>query len=390
VCGGAAQGSRRGGEAYGRGTEAVDAERREWCGGKGNPADAVKYRGYEDRVVAPRGGEFHGRMTNRAGRRRSGRSMVRWREMAERWPGKLREEAPGYLKYILFRSACYLVGVLPAEVSHAVALGVGEVTYRLSRRKREVVFENMRRVRPEGGPEEWRRLARGCFREYARYWVDFLRCYHLTFPELFYELVVPHGVEWFTRCLSQGRGAVLALPHYGSWDMIGGWVGHQFPFWAVAERLKPRPMYEFHTELRRRMGIRIIPLGENTVEKVIEVLMRNEMVALLSDRVIAGAGVEVEFFGEKVLMPVGPALLAVKLGTPVIPCQIILQDGKYHGYVGPPLDIEVTGDTRRDVQVNTQKLARVFEDFIRRDPTQWHMFQPIFGRREPGARETSG
>jgi lauroyl/myristoyl acyltransferase len=23
-------------------------------------------------------------------------------------------------------------------------------------------------------------------------------------------------------------------------------------------------------------------------------------------------------------------------------------------------------------------MARVFEDFIREDPTQWHMFQPIF------------
>lgn len=319
-------------------------------------------------------------------RKKREKRMVPVGEVVKRKLDRAREEAPGYVKYFLFRGACYLVGAVPARVSHTVALAVGEFTYRLSRRKREVVYENMRRVRPEAEHREWRRLARGCFREYARYWVDFLRCYHLTFPEIFYELVIPHGVEWFTRCLAQGRGAVLALPHYGSWDMIGGWVGHQFPFWAVAEQLKPRPMYEFHTELRRRMGIRIIPLGENTVERVIEVLLRNEMVALLSDRVIAGSGVEVEFFGEKVLMPVGPALLAVKLGTPIIPCQIILQDGKYHGYVGPPLDIEVTGDTRRDVRVNTQKLARVFEEFIRRDPTQWHMFQPIFGRanQEPG------
>lgn len=300
--------------------------------------------------------------------------------MIGEWARGLRRELPGYVKYFLFRGACGLVGIFPAGFSHAVAMAAGEIAYSLSREKREVVYENMRRVRPEAGPEEWSRLARGCFREYARYWVDFLRCYHLTFEEIFYDLVVPHGVEWFDRCRAGGRGAVLALPHYGSWDMIGGWVGHQYPFWAVAERLRPRPMYEFHTELRRRMGIRIIPLGENTVEKVIEVLLKNEFVALLSDRVIAGSGVEVEFFGEKVLMPIGPALLGVKLGTAVIPCQIILEGGKYHGYVGPPLDIEVTGDTRRDVQVNTQKLARVFEDFIRRDPTQWHMFQPIFGR----------
>lgn len=285
----------------------------------------------------------------------------------------------GHIKYYFFRGSCWLVGRLPARVSHAVGVGMGEVAYRLSPRKRRVVCGNMRRVVPHAGPRTWKRLARGCFHEYARYWVDFLRCYHLSFEEIFYALTIPHGVEWFDDCLRRGKGVVLALPHYGSWDMIGGWVGHNYPsFWAVAEQLEPRAMYEFHTELRRRMGIRIIPLGENTVEKVIEVLMNNGMVALLSDRLIAGSGVEVEFFGEKVLLPIGPALLAVKLGTAVLPCHIIRRGGAYHGYVGPPLEVEISGDTRRDVQVNTQKLARVFEGFIREDPTQWHMFQPIF------------
>ena len=293
----------------------------------------------------------------------------------EDWRGDI----SGYLTYYFFRGSCGLVGLLPIRVTHGIAVAVAEVAYRLSRHKRGVVYENMQRVHPEGTPREWHRLARESFHNYARYWVDFLRCYHLTYEEIYNTLVVPHGVEWFDESLKKGRGAVLALPHYGSWDMIGGWVGHNYPsFWAVAEVLKPPPMYEFHTELRRRMGIRIIPLAENTVEKVIEVLLSNGIVCLLSDRLIAGSGVEVEFFGERILMPIGPALLGVKLGTAVIPCLTIKKGDKYHGYVGPPLDIEVTGDTRRDVQANTQKMAKVFEDFIREDPTQWHMFQPIF------------
>jgi lauroyl/myristoyl acyltransferase len=288
------------------------------------------------------------------------------------------DDIADFLKYLFFRGSCGMVGLLPVRVSYGIAVGVAEIAYRLSSRKSNVVYENMRRVRPGEGPREWHRMARLSFHNYARYWVDFLRCYHLS-PEEVYSMVVPHGVEWFDICLKEERGAILALPHYGSWDMIGGWVGHKYPsFWAVAEKLKPRQMYEFHTELRRRMGIRIIPLGENTVERVIEVLLENGMVCLLSDRLIAGSGVEVDFFGERIMMPIGPALLGVKLGTAIIPCLTIRKDGKYHGFVGPPLEIEVTGDTRKDVQANTQKLARIFEDFIREDPTQWHMFQPIF------------
>ncbi len=288
-------------------------------------------------------------------------------------------DVPGYLKYYFFRGACWLVGRMPARVSHGLGVGIGEIAYYSSPRKRKVVYENMRRVVPDGGHREWRKLARRSFHNYARYWIDFLRCYYLTTDEIYNDMVVPHGVEWFDECLSRGRGVILALPHYGSWDIQGGWVGHNYQnLWAVAEVLKPRPMYEFHTELRRRMKIGIIPLGENTVEEVIKVLSGNGMVCLLSDRLVAGSGVEVEFFGEHIEMPIGPALLGVKLGTAVLPCLTIRRDGRYHGHVGPPLEIEVTGDTRHDVQVNTQKLARVFEDFIRQDPTQWHMFQPIF------------
>jgi phosphatidylinositol dimannoside acyltransferase len=302
--------------------------------------------------------------------------------LTEKAMGKLKKifkNPSGYLKYYLFRAACQLVGWMPNRVNQGMGIIGGEISYELFPKKARIVYGNMQRVVPEGNPREWRRLARRTFYNYGRYWIDFLRCYWLTFEEIYYKLVVPHGTEWFDECLKAKKGVILALPHFGSWDMIGGWVGHQYPeFWAVAEQLEPPELYEFHTELRRHSGIRIIPLGEKTVEKVIEVLTNNGMVCLLSDRVIEGSGVEVDFFGGKIVMPIGPALLAIKVGAAILPCLTIREGDKYHGYVGPPLEIEVTGDTRHDVQVNSQKLAKIFEDFIRRDPSQWHMLQPIF------------
>ena len=287
-----------------------------------------------------------------------------------------------YLKYFGFRAICYLILILPKAASYALARAVGSLLYRRAKGKKAIVYENMRRIRPDAGPEEWDSLARRCFQNYAVYWVDFLRCYWLSLDEVNTE-IVPHGVQWFDRCLEGGKGAVIALPHYGSWDLIGGWVGQRYDFWAVAEVLDPPAMTRFHTELRRRMAIQIIPLAANTVERVIEVLMQNGIVALLSDRVLAGGSVEVEFFGSQVEFPVGPALLAVKLGSPIIPCLTIRKGKFFHGYVGPPLEVEITGDTRHDVRETTQKLARVYERYIREDPTQWHMFQPIW--REPKA-----
>ncbi len=291
--------------------------------------------------------------------------------------GPVRKAVP-YAVFGVFRLLGLMVGYLPMPLVRALGTVAGLAAFAATAGKREIVKENMRRIRPGAGEREVSRLARKSFVNYAHYWIDFLNSEFIT-PERIYRIVVPHGREWFDYAREKGVGAILALPHYGSWELEGGWVGlENLNFWAVAEVLEPPPMYRYHTRLRNRMGIRIIPLGENTVSEVIKVLLDNGIVCLLSDRVVAGGGVEVDFFGGKAMFPVGPALLAIKLGTTILPCHTIRKGKFYHGYIGPPLAVEITGDTRRDVQVNMQKLAHIYEEFIRADPEQWHMFQPIW------------
>lgn len=297
--------------------------------------------------------------------------------MDQRERGPVKKALP-YAVFGAFRFLGLMVGYLPMFLVRALGTVAGLIAFATAAGKREIVKENMRRIRPGADEREVSRLARKSFVNYAHYWIDFLNSEFIT-PERIYRIVVPHGREWFDHAREKGVGAILALPHYGSWELEGGWVGlDNLNFWAVAEVLEPPPMYRYHTRLRNRMGIRIIPLGENTVSEVIKVLLDNGIVCLLSDRVVAGGGVEVDFFGGKAMFPVGPALLAIKLGTTILPCHTIRKGKFYHGYIGPPLAVEITGDTRRDVQVNMQKLAHIYEEFIRADPEQWHMFQPIW------------
>ena len=48
------------------------------------------------------------------------------------------------------------------------------------------------------------------------------------------------GAEHFAAAHAAGRGAVMALPHGGNWDMAGVWLAQNYgTFTTVAERLKP-------------------------------------------------------------------------------------------------------------------------------------------------------
>ena len=89
-----------------------------------------------------------------------------------------------------------------------------------------------------------------------------------------------------------------------------------------------------------------------------------------------GSTSEVEFFGERTTMPGGPALLALRSDSPLLPTAVYFRGERCHGVIGAPLDTERRGRLRDDVARVTQDLAYSLEALIRVAPEQWHLLQP--------------
>ncbi len=70
------------------------------------------------------------------------------------------------------------------------------------------------------------------------------------------------GDEHLDAALASGRGAVMALPHSGNWDMAGVWLAQTYgKFTTVAERLKPESLYRRFIDYRESLGFEVIPLS---------------------------------------------------------------------------------------------------------------------------------
>jgi len=208
------------------------------------------------------------------------------------------------------------------------------------------------------------------FVSYARYWMESLRLPSMT-PEEVDSRFTIEGLEHIRAALHAGTGAILALPHVGGWEVGGSWFVRQgFPLSAVVEALEPPELFRWFADLRRSQGFNVIPLNRSAGISVVRALRANRIVALVSDRDIAGQGVEVEFFGERTTLPAGPATLAARFGAPLLPTAVYFKGDGHHAVVRPPLPLQ--GDAVTD----TQTLARELEDLIRAAPEQWHLFQP--------------
>jgi KDO2-lipid IV(A) lauroyltransferase len=246
---------------------------------------------------------------------------------------------------------------------------------------RAIVASNLARVL--GEPPDSRRVraaVREAFRSYLRYWYDTFHARVIP-PEEFLGRFRMIGEEHIEAAEKEGRGAILALPHLGNWDLAGLYVARSGrKLTAVAERLEDQRVFELFLRHREALGINIVPLSDDrrVGEELARLLGENHFIALVADRDLGGRGVPVTMFGAERRLPPGPALLSLATGSPLLPCAPYDTPKGWTVIVGPPLEIERSGEMRRDVAALTRMLAREFERAIAGDPIQWHMFQPAW------------
>lgn len=243
-----------------------------------------------------------------------------------------------------------------------------------------------------GGPEQLRKnlarvigttpaevpdsLMRASVASYARYWREAFRLPTMNQAALAERLDrVFIGAEKFDAALVGGRGAVMALPHSGNWDMAGVWLAQKYgTFTTVAERLKPESLYDRFIAYRESLGFEVLPLTggqQPPMEVLAERLRANRFVCLMADRDLTRSGVQVDFFGEPTRLPAGPARLAIETGAPLHPAHVYYDGDDCVVQIDDALDT-----SSGDVSVITAALADRFAANIAAHPQDWHMLQP--------------
>jgi KDO2-lipid IV(A) lauroyltransferase len=241
-----------------------------------------------------------------------------------------------------------------------------------------MVARNLSRVlgRELSGIEERRRVAE-VFEWYARYYHESFRLPELSAARIDREF----GYEGFGQveaACASGQGPILALPHLGTWEWAAFWLAlvPGYRVTAIVEPLEPPELFEWFVGFRESLGMNIVPLGPEAGKASLHALNNGEVLCLLADRDLQGNGIPVEFFGERTTLPAGPATLALRTGSPLLPTAVYWRDGSRWGHVMPALDTERRGRLREDIARVTQDLATAFESLISAAPEQWHMLQP--------------
>jgi lauroyl/myristoyl acyltransferase len=286
------------------------------------------------------------------------------------------------LRYLGFLWGAWLAQRLPLRVAYALAWLAAEVFFLCNLPARRVAVGHMRQILgPHAPAAVVRRAARGCFHATAYYYADLARTPRID-PIVFNARNIHDtGYEHIERALAAGRGAVLASIHYGNPERVSQClIARGLTYLALVEPLRPPALAALFQRLRSSLGHEYVEADLSGIKRALRHLRRGGVVAILVDRDIQHTGLEVEFLGAPARLPPGAIDLAMRTGAPVLPVITRrLRLDEFEAIIEPPVELVRTGNVQADRRENVARLARRFEPYLRRDPSQWFVIdEPVW------------
>ena len=267
-----------------------------------------------------------------------------------------------------------IVERLPRAWAYALAVVAARIAWWFSPLARPRLEYNLKVACPELTPAALKQLSWLNFRNHAKAYADLMLLPRTRVSEM-RPLLKVTGMENLEQARAMGKGVLVVSCHMGSYEVVAAiWSATLTPVSFFAEELEPRALFEWYRDTRARLGISVLTLDVVGLRKVVQALRDNEMVVTAIDRDITGTGRNLPFFGRPAPIPMGPAQMALRMGTPLLPaCVYRLPDDSYVAEAGPLVIAERTGDDEADEARVTRDLLRPIEEFIRRHPEQWHV-----------------
>jgi KDO2-lipid IV(A) lauroyltransferase len=292
------------------------------------------------------------------------------------------------LEYALARSIISGLGILPRRVAIAAGLIIGRIAYLLPGKLRRTGERNLSLAFPVMGHAEQRRILRGCFDNLGRLLGEFSQLPRAT-PEQLRKLVEYDqlGLAHVREAEQRKRGIIFLTGHIGAWELLSfGWSALEYPISFLVRPLDNPRIEEMIENVRTRFGNQAID-KKSAARQALRVLRQGGTLGVLSDlNTQPYEGVFVPFFGKLACTTAGIATLALKTDAVVIPtCAVWDKTRKRYFFHGDaPVELIRTGDSRKDVEINTARFAAAVEHMIRLYPDQWLWIHKRWKTRPPG------
>jgi KDO2-lipid IV(A) lauroyltransferase len=285
----------------------------------------------------------------------------------------VKKRVKNWFLYRFITSIIFVLNFLPRKSSISLGQFLGKLAYLIIADARKRTLNNLKiAFGREKDQRELRRLALNVFENVGKNVVDAVCLKNMKWEKI-EKITEIDGLKYFDEAYKMGKGVIALTGHIGNFELLAAY----FSLKGYKVSVIGRELYDPRLDVllvkgRKSVGLENIP-SSASVKQIIKALRSGRALGVLADQDSSRVrGVFVNFFERPARTPVGPALLAYKTQSPIVPMAIIREkDDKYRILVKKPIELAFSGYKEKDITETTQEYTKVLESIIREYPSQW-------------------
>lgn len=283
------------------------------------------------------------------------------------------QKASGSMYESLLRTSA----LLPLPLARRIGRGLGYLYYKVAKKRPHIARVNMDICYPDLSASEREARVKQSFLETGAWFMEAGSVWMWP-SEKILERVTVVNPELYHQALAKNKGLILAVPHFGNWEIMGPYISQDNEFACFYKRDVKRPAFsEFIRRQRARHGAVMCSADRSGIRSLYKHLKAGKVIGLLPDHNPTDEmGVFAPFFGRPALTGTLVSSLARKNQASVLAAAVVRTQAGYEIHFG-----EVEDQHSDDPLLAARSLNRAIEKCIALAPEQFHWVYPRFKKQ---------
>lgn len=188
------------------------------------------------------------------------------------------------MNIILLKLVLITTSLLPLKLLHIISVGIGKLTWRSNCRVRRITDKNIQLCFPSLNPQQQNELSRKTLNETCKVILEAGKVWHSS-PRNALKLIKScENEQLIQQAQQQGRGIILAVPHFGSWEMVNLYCSQHYPVTTMYSPQKNPQTDSIIKSARQRTGAKLVSADTSGIRIMSKALKNKELNMILPDQ----------------------------------------------------------------------------------------------------------
>jgi KDO2-lipid IV(A) lauroyltransferase len=276
------------------------------------------------------------------------------------------------LEYIIFITFSLFFRALGLYLSRRFAVIIAIIFFYIIPIRKAVTVDNIKNAFPQLDSKQVNKTAFRSYRSFAITLAEIMILPSMTRKKMI-KILKCKNLDLISKKFEEGNGVILLSAHFGNWEYGANSVSIQANkrFNIIVKNLRNPLVSEWMNKMRTKWLNEVVPLGVS-VRQIYNDLKEKNIVAMIADQRGPEDSIKLDFFGRKTSVLVGPAVLSLKTGAPLIFGIAVRQkDYSYKMNIVEISKDDLPDENNAKVAELSRRHLHYLESVIRENPEQW-------------------